>query len=196
MSVGATINQDILNVLNFLAAQSYEEQSDNFRTCVKRDHPFLCLYSQILNLEKTRAMDFYPKLVSFGTFLNGNFKRGFKCPICYRLFTVSSAQYEAKHMRRCKSNCYDYNKRDFHCTLSLDGKHYLCHFGCKIKAKSKTEINEHFWYNHTDQELATWSMNRKVLDVAYKNQIREMVAPTKDEKDGKQFKVVRHFLRS
>lgn len=109
-----------------------------------------------------------------------------------------------RHIIKCKSELKrkSYNTMDWHCSLSIEKFKYLCHFGCKIKAKSKAEINEHYWHSHTDEELALWSMNRRLLNPIYKDNINVEVGKVSDneeiipEKNKNKKYVKAHFFRT
>lgn len=88
-----------------------------------------------------------------------------ECPYCFGLF-----QNPWVHKQRCIDSAL-YARR-LH-VLSLDGKTFLCQFGCRnVNETSKMSVYEHFYREHSASELKKWGINKEILGTGLSQDLR------------------------
>lgn len=144
--------------MNQVAVRTYEKMSDRFKNLVKIDNAHLAL---LMNVAKLPDKDLKPhsnQLFQINLHLTGGQgKKLEQCPYCF-----IPQQFLRRHQDLCKS----LSSRRF-LVLSLDGKTFMCQFGCPIRSGSAQEIYKHFANCHTYEELKDWGINKDLLCDSY-----------------------------
>ena len=75
---------------------------------------------------------------------------------------VKKVDYKREHLPKCFKMSLSMRK-NFPCLIGNGG--FICHLGCR-RAIYKTSVGlyEHFWRDHTHEELAHWYINPNLLE--------------------------------
>ena len=139
-----------------LSADCFFDQPNNFRSLVSESNPNLALLTSLLSLPDSFSIS-NSNMLLLRKILKKDEKIR-KCDICLMYTNLEQAKY---HKKICAT--MPLYKRVLPC-LYISGK-FMCHVGCEQAVfETNVAMYEHFWEEHTKEELAVWSINWKILE--------------------------------
>ena len=115
----------------------------------------MALFSNIVQLSSQAIKKNCLQLGMMQDFIKGTYLSNKPCPNCYAIY-----RNQDRHINTCYKVSFGSRKL---IVLTLDGKSFMCQFGCPIKTNNVNGIFQHFLDSHSGKELEQWGINRRIL---------------------------------
>ena len=171
LNEGSTTQSIAMAFMNESAIQMYAQYSSHFKSLVKVENPYLAILANIVNISSATAKAHCPQLSQMQDVLKSKYKQF--CSICFVPNHVMG-----RHLRICKSMALSSRR---YTVLSLDGRQFLCQFGCPVKYNRVYDLYAHFASQHEYEELKNWGINKELLLQEVSDSTNSVKRMTKDE---------------